>query len=122
MHIVIKNDTCEPRSNHTIDLFSGIHAIISDIINSMIDEIYSNLDTVVQSFCHWLMYHFKKRKERIVCINMHAIIATLITYPCVTPQNRIFLDISPKLRNVYLLRPRSRGSNDDFNLIILGNT
>lgn len=121
MQIVIKDNSCKPLLN-TIDLFSGLQSLIYDIIDSMIDEVYYSLGSVVHSVYHWLMYHFIRRKEQIICNNTHAIIAAIINSPCVTPQNRIFFNISHKIRNVYLLRPRSRGSDDDFSLIILSNT
>lgn len=121
MQIVIKDNSCEPLLN-TIDLFSGLQSLIYDIIDSMIDEVYYSLGSVIHSVCHWLMYHFIRRKEQIICNNTHAIIVAIINSPCVTPQNRVFFNISHKIRNVYLLRPRSRGSDDDFSLIILCNT
>lgn len=121
MQIVIKDNSCKPLLN-TIDLFSGLNSLIHDIIDSMIDEVYYSLSSVFHSVCHWLMYHFIRRKEQIIYNNTHAIIAVIINSPCVTPQNRIFLNISHKIRNVYLLKPRSRGSDDDFSLVLLSST
>lgn len=121
MQIVIKDNSYKPLLS-TIDLFSGLQSLIYDIIDSMIDEVYYSLGSLVHSVCHWLMYHFIRRKEQITCNNTHAIIAAIIYSPCVTPQNRIFFNISHKIRNVYLLRPRSRGCDDDFSLVVLSNT
>lgn len=121
MQIVIKDDSYKSLLTRSMD-FSNLHSLIYEIVSSIIEEKLRELDTVVHSVCHWLMYHLIRRKERIICNNVHAIIASLKFYPCISPQHKIFLDISQKLRKINLLRPHSRGSDDDFNLIIVRAT
>ena len=118
MQIVFKDDSYKSLLTRSMD-FSKLHSLLYEIVSSVIEEKLRELGTVVHSVCHWLMYHLIRRKERIICNNVHAIIASLKFYPCISPQHKIFLDISQKLRKINLLRPHSRGSDDDFNLIIV---
>ena len=119
MQIIANDDSCKHLLSCSMSLLENFRNLIYEIVSSKIDELLNTLGLAVRTIGHWFMYHLLNRKERIICNNVHAIIASLKIQLCVTPLYRIFLEISTKLRNVHLHRPRPRGSDDDFDLVFL---
>lgn len=121
MRMISKDSADSNTLHYTSRSFSGLASLVNEIIDNVVDEILNSIGDKVKSFFHWLMHCLFNRKERTNDNNNYPIIVPINIPSCVKPKIIAFFNVSQNIRNVYLLRPRPRGSDDDFALIISCN-